>query len=66
MSTVKLKMNTPVRVTSSRGEPREGRYAGTIDKGPGQGGGTYVQVNFAPKGKPADIRLARPKNVQPA
>lgn len=63
--TVKLKQNTPVRVSSSRGEPKDGRFVRTVDKGTGRGGGVWLEVNLAPKGKPADLRTVRPANVAP-
>ena len=65
MSTVKLKQGANVRVSSSRGEPRDGRYVRTVNKGEGRGGGMWCEINFAPKGKPADLRMARPGHVQP-
>jgi hypothetical protein len=66
MSEVKLKMNTPVLLKNSRSEPKLGRYAGAEDRGPGKGGGTWLKVNVADKGKPQVIRYARPAHVEPA
>ena len=56
-------MHAPVKVQSSRGPFRRGRFAGTEDKGPGKGGGLYYRVNLAEKGQPADIRTYRPGAV---
>lgn len=66
MSNVKLKMHQVVKVQASRGPARHGRFAGTEDKGAGQGGGIFYKVNLAEKGQPADIRNYRPSAVTPA
>lgn len=55
---MKIKLNSPVTVNG-----RPARYAGQEDRGPGKGQGVWVKVNFAEKGKPADLRYVRPKAV---
>jgi hypothetical protein len=57
-TTAKIKVNAPVTVNG-----RPARYVGAEDRGPGKGKGTWLKVNYAEKGKPADIRVLRPKNV---
>ncbi len=64
-STVKIKQGAAVKVSSSRGEPKQGRFVRSVNKGEGRGGGIYFEVNLAPKGKPAVTQMVRPKNVSP-
>jgi hypothetical protein len=63
--TTKIKQHAAVRVSSSRGQPKVGRFVRTVDKGEGRGGGLYYEVNLAPKGQPQHLQLVRPKNVAP-
>lgn len=58
-----FKINSPVKDTRNG---KEGRYAGLDDRGPGKGKGLWLKVNFAPKGKPAEIKTIRPAYVAAA
>ena len=60
---MKLKIGTPVIVTPSRnGQPVQGRFNGSRVEPSGQ----WIDVNFAPKGKPAQVKAYRPAQVQAA
>jgi len=60
---MKVKIGTPVIATPSR-NPIEvhGRYHGKRE----ESSGLWIDVNIAPKGKPAQIKSFRPAQVRPA
>lgn len=58
----KFKQGQEVIGTSANGNETKGRYAGTR----GTHRGLWIDINIAPKGKPADLKGYRPKAVRAA
>jgi len=59
----KPKVGAEVKVKASRGPVRKGRFVSVDDRGPGQGGGIFWNINLAEKGKPSEIKPFRPGAV---
>lgn len=60
-TTSTLRKGQAVNFTNPRGQVRRGKYLGTVDHGPGKGGGVYAEVEVDGK-----ILRARPSKVTAA